>query len=116
MSNPIRRKYATLESIERSGLLLPHERDILTALGKFEDETKHSLYVVNWAIALVRKAKDDGFFETPVDASRVLDSLLVFKKSCSSILKFKFIRFPPQFLHVAVFISFFTFLLVLIHF
>ena len=102
MSNPIRKKYSTLQSIERSGLLLPHERDMLKALGKCEDESKYSLYVVNWTVALVKKAKDDGFFESLIDASRVLESLLTYKKSCSSVLKFKHTQFPPKFMQVAV--------------
>ena len=96
------KKYPTLESIEQIGLILAHEMDILKNLGKFEDESKYSLYVVNWAVTLVRDAKDEGFFENTNDASRIIDPILAFKKSCSTVLKYQITEFPPKFLQVPI--------------
>ena len=96
----MKRKYPTLHSIQRTGLILQHEVEMLRTMLRFEDESKCSLYVVNWAIYLVRDAKDDGFFENSNDVARVLEPILAFKKSCSSVLKFRVTEFPPKFFQV----------------
>ena len=96
----MRRRYPTLESIQESRLILKHEVDMLKTLAQFEDESKCSLYVVNWAIYLVREAKDGGHFEISNDVARILDPILAFKKACSSVLKFRVTEFPIKFLQV----------------
>ena len=71
-------------------------------MSQLEDEAKCSLYVVNWAIYLVRQAKDDGYFENSNDVARVLEPILAFKKSCSAVLKFRVTEFPPKFFQVHI--------------
>ena len=101
----MRRRYPTLESIQESRLILKHEVDILKVLAQFEDESKCSLYVVNWAIYLVREAKDGGHFEISNDVARILDPILAFKKASSNVLKFRVTEFPIKFLQVINFFN-----------
>lgn len=100
MCRPMARRFPTLHSIHRIGLILRHEAEMLERMARFEDKAKMSLYVINWAIYMVREAKDQGHFEISNDVARVLDPILAFKKSCSSVLKFKETEFPQSFLQL----------------
>ena len=104
MCRPMARRFPTLHSIHRIGLILRHEAEMLERMARFEDKAKMSLYVINWAIYMVREAKDQGHFEISNDVARVLDPILAFKKSCSSVLKFKETEFPQSFLQVILFL------------
>ena len=101
MCRPMKKKFPTFESIRKVGLILPHEIDILESLSKHEDECRCSLYVINWAIYLVKDGKDKAFFENSNDVARVFEPILAFKKSQSSVLKFRITEFPPKFFQVS---------------
>lgn len=77
---------------------MKHEAKILE---KTEPNTSRwSLHVINWAIALVRIAREKEYFLNPNDVSRVLDPIITFKKSCSSVLKYQITAIPLSFVQV----------------
>ncbi|XP_046438524.1 bestrophin-3-like isoform X1 [Daphnia pulex] len=92
---PLRNKYPTLESMQRAGFLLKHEAEILSL--EQEESHKWSLRVINWALILVRQGRDEGLFENPGDATRLLDPIVAFKKSCSVVLKYQITAIPLSF-------------------
>lgn len=85
------------------GFLLKHEADILSESSK-DGEDRWSLRVINWALILVREARDNGMFENPSDATRLLDPIIAFKKSCSVVLKYQITAIPLSFVQVSSFI------------
>ena len=66
-------------------------------------ESRLSLHVINWALILVRDGRDKGYFENPSDATRLLDPLISFKKSCSVVLKYQITAIPLSFVQVNLF-------------
>lgn len=78
---------------------MKHEAEIL-ALDE-EKNHKWSLRVVNWALILVRQARDEGYFDNPSDATRLLDPIVAFKKSCSIVLKYQITAIPLSFVQVS---------------
>lgn len=99
---PLRNKYPTLESLEEAGLLLKHESDLLLSRLRHENDEhevrRFSLHVINWAIVMLRDARDRGYFENPNDAKSILDSLTAFKKSCSVVFKYQVTAIPLSFI------------------
>lgn len=49
---------------------------------------------------LVREGRDSGYFENPSDATRLLDPIIAFKKSCSVVLKYQITAIPLSFVQV----------------
>lgn len=84
------------------GFLLKHEAEILSQYEEEEQTTnsKWSLRVINWAMMLVREGRDRDYFENPSDASRLLDPIIAFKKSCSVVLKYQITAIPLSFVQV----------------
>ena len=64
------------------------------------NRSRLSLHVINWALILVREGRERGLFENPGDATRVLDPLIAFKKSCSIVLKYQITAIPLSFVQV----------------
>jgi hypothetical protein len=67
-----------------------------------EESHKWSLRVINWALILVRQGRDEGYFENPSDATRLLDPIVAFKKSCSVVLKYQITAIPLSFVQVSL--------------
>ncbi len=86
------------------GFLLRHEVETLKNHMNKGDykESRFSLHVINWAILLVREGRDKGYLENASDASRLLDPLIAFKKSCSVVLKYQVTAIPLSFVQVYV--------------
>ena len=84
------------------GFLLKHEIDILEEAEKDENESRWSLRVTNWALLLVREGRENGYFENPADATRLLDPIVAFKKACSVVLKYQITAIPLSFVQVKV--------------
>jgi len=64
------------------------------------NRSRLSLHVINWALILVREGRERGLFENPGDATRILDPLIAFKKSCSIVLKYQITAIPLSFVQV----------------
>lgn len=79
---------------------MKHEADILSETKQDPGENRWSLRVINWALMLVREARDNGMFENPSDATRLLDPIIAFKKSCSVVLKYQITAIPLSFVQV----------------
>ena len=92
LSVPFRRKYPTIASLQSieifdSPLLNNYERGIL------EDCDRHSyqaagLQVFRWSLTLVRQTMLQRGFLNAGDASKAIDALHLYKKSCGNIIKF----------------------------
>ena len=85
------------------GFLLKHEAEILSNYDDDLNRSRLSLHVINWALVLVRDGRERGFFENPGDATRLLDPLIAFKKSCSVVLKYQITAIPLSFVQVRAF-------------
>ena len=78
---------------------MKHEAEILSL--EQEESHKWSLRVINWALMLVRQGREEGYFENPSDATRLLDPIVAFKKSCSVVLKYQITAIPLSFVQVS---------------
>ena len=98
---PLRNKYPTLESMQQTGFLLQHEAEILAKMEQQDkNQGRFSLYVINWALLLIRDGRERGFFENPNDAKALLDPITNFKKSCSVVLKYQITAIPLSLIQV----------------
>lgn len=79
---------------------MKHEVEILLNSEEDANRSRSSLHVINWALILVREGRERGLFENPGDATRILDPLIAFKKSCSIVLKYQITAIPLSFVQV----------------
>ncbi len=93
-----------------TGFLLKHEAEILSQSEEEEHRSRWSLRVINWALILVREGRDRDYFENPADATRLLDPIIAFKKSCSVVLKYQITAIPLSFVQVSACVIFPKFL------
>jgi len=92
ISVPFRRKYptiASLQSIEIFGspLLNDYERQILEEC-EHQGHQGAGLQVFRWCLTLVRQTMLQRGFLNAGDASKALDALHLYKKSCGNVIKF----------------------------
>ena len=81
---------------------MSHEAEILAKMERQDkNQNRFSLYVINWAIVLVKDAREQGYFDNPNDAKNILDPLTAFKKSCSNVLKYQITAIPLSLIQVS---------------
>ena len=77
---------------------MPHETETLAQVIEDDKEDELPLVVVNWALILIRDGRDQDFFEYPSDCTRLIDPVLQFKKSCSTVRKYQITAIPLSFI------------------
>ena len=101
--NNVKKKERINPSINNrwKGFLLRHESEILAKMERQDNgQGRFSLYVINWALILIRDGRDQGYFEHPNDAKGLLDPITSFKKSCSIVLKYQITAIPLSLIQV----------------
>jgi len=87
-------------TLNSPGLLLKHEKELLNQVEAQDGASKTGLTVTNWALMLIKEGRDAEYFDSPSDANRLVDLVLAFKKSLSTVLKFQSIPIPLSFIQV----------------
>jgi len=92
LSHPFRRKYPTISSLQTIKLhgiplINDHERQILEDCER-KDNQAPGIQVFIWSLTLLRRTHSQKGFLNSGDASKAIEALHVYKKSCGNVMKF----------------------------